>query len=87
MTWYAHRAGGTLASLHREIQPSYAEEALADDHPEVAAFLAAAQATPAEAAADEIGASRALAALVRVLAARFGISEQQLVDQIAAQAG
>lgn len=41
MTWFAHRrADGSVASLHQEIQPGYAEEPLADNHPDVLPFFA-----------------------------------------------
>lgn len=42
MTVYVHRRGdNTIASVHADLQPDYAEEALADDDPELVAWRAA----------------------------------------------
>lgn len=44
MTWFVkRREDGSIASAHRAPQPGYAEQALADDHPDIVAMLAAAQ--------------------------------------------
>lgn len=70
MTWYAHRrADNSIASLHRDIQPGYAEEALADNAPEVTAFLSP---SPQDAALSQLRQNdafmfRALEVLVDVL--------------------
>lgn len=40
MTWYVHRRGdGSIASAHSEIRPGYAEEAVDESNPELAAIL------------------------------------------------
>lgn len=42
--WYVHRReGGTIASAHEEPQPGYADEAMDEAAPELAAFLYAAR--------------------------------------------
>lgn len=38
--------GGAIKGVYRQRQPGYAEEELADDHPDVLAFHAATPATP-----------------------------------------
>ena len=59
MTWYAHRTGGVIKSLHRVPQPGYADEAVADNHADVLAFLAASapdyRQKRKEAYADQLG--------------------------------
>lgn len=35
MIWYVHRRGNAIASVHSEIQPGYAEEALAEQDSEL----------------------------------------------------
>lgn len=37
--WYVHRVAGVIASAHRDLQPGYAEELVADDAGEMVAFL------------------------------------------------
>jgi hypothetical protein len=47
-TWYVHRRDdNSIASAHGEPQPGYAEEALEDSDPEMAAYLGRTMADPA----------------------------------------
>lgn len=79
MTWYVHRRGdGSIASAHREKQRGYAEERLADDHPDIVALQRVGQDARAQridALADGAGAvTRAeMNALKAALRAQLGL--------------
>ncbi len=86
MTRYVERDRlGRIVGTFANPQPGRAEEAKADDDPEVAAFETPAPA-PARAEAA-IAADPALRGLVRALAKRLGVTPAALIAEIKAEAG
>jgi hypothetical protein len=68
----------------------YAQEELADDHPDILAYKAEREAakilTPAQLIDKNFVRNPMFRGLIRVLAQRFNITPQQLIDAIKAQA-
>ena len=85
MTRYVERDGqGRITGAFANRQPGRAEEALADDDVELAAFEAppAVRLDPVDAL---LAADPAMAGLVRALAKRLGVPPATLIDEIKAE--
>jgi|GEM_PF-5820101 len=84
MTRYVERDGqGRITGAYAVRQPGRAEEALADDDVELAAFET--PAVPLNPVDARLAADPAVAGLVRALAKRFAVSPATLIDEIKAE--
>ena len=74
-----------VKGVYRQLQKGYAEEFLPDDNAEVLAYLNPVPLSDADSAEGEIKRQKPLLGLVRVLAKRFNLTEQQVINQIKAE--
>jgi len=86
-TRYVQRDGtGKIVAHFANPQPGLTAEALPDTHPDLLAYASASAPPPAPQQAERaITSDAALKGIVRALARRFGLTEQQLIDAIKAE--
>lgn len=79
------RDSNQIKGIFNRLQQGYAEEFLDDDNVEVLAYLNPVPLSNADTAENEVKQQKGLLGLVRVLARRFSLTQQQVINQIRAE--
>lgn len=85
MPYIERDINGKIKSVFNRLQQGYAGEYLPDDNAEVLVYLNPVPLSDADEAENEIKGRKALLGIIRILADRFDVTEQQVIGQIRAK--
>ncbi len=85
MPYVQRDRSGNMRGLFARRQEGFAEEFLAEDHPDVVAFLAPTVVSDPDRAESRIQSNPALLAMVRRMARIEGKTERQILDELRAE--